>query len=183
MHSWDLEGFCHFLDTQTSELTFRVYTSLDTQQLSTSTSCAGGEPGPDSSLAWGRRTHSLLLCLHHDVVSWDIKKKHTVVTLFLRVGCHRACHISLVARKKLNKPTSSGSIFVVYEAEKYDPPHLLGEYVCSDPPLGSTLSLTENSQSQRSGCILTSDILTSSGRAKGMGTLARNRRGSNLKDG
>lgn len=89
----------------------------------------------------------------------------------------------MVATKKINKPTSSGSIFVVYEAEKYDPPHLLGVYVYSDPPLGSTLSLTENSQSQRSGCILTSDILTSSGRAKGMGTLARNRRGSNLKDG
>lgn len=50
-----------------SELNFCVWTSPDVQQrLSISTSCAGREPGSDSSLARGWRAPSCLLRLHHD---------------------------------------------------------------------------------------------------------------------
>lgn len=67
---WVLKGFCQVIfyrHCQTSELTFCVWNSPDIQQqLSTSTSCAGGEPGPDRSLARGRKTPSRLLCLRHD---------------------------------------------------------------------------------------------------------------------
>lgn len=57
-----------------SKLNLCLRTNSDTQpQPNTCTSCAGGEPGSDSSLARGRTTPSRLLLLHYDEVCLEIQ--------------------------------------------------------------------------------------------------------------
>lgn len=53
---------------QNSELSFCLWSQ---QKLKPRTSCAGSEPGSDSTLARGRTAPSLLLRLHHHVVCWE----------------------------------------------------------------------------------------------------------------
>lgn len=205
---WVLKGFCQVIfyrHCQTSELTFCVWNSPDIQQqLSTSTSCAGGEPGPDRSLARGRKTPSRLLCLRHDEGSRPCcsgcSEDNVAVTL---VCCKKAFmpHQFGILRKrqqghgqrksnkirclKMSKCKSwDKSVFLFSQKQKRNSLIHLTCWECISVMIPFPLAqlTTKTSQSQRSGWILTGNILTSTGRTKYMGTLAEGWRGSDLKD-
>lgn len=71
---------------------FFLRTDIDSQQQpSTCTSCAGGEPGPDSSLARDRTTSSALLRLHCDEVCLEKSRLRIPWKQWLsQLDCERA---------------------------------------------------------------------------------------------
>lgn len=122
------------------------------QQLNACTSCAGGDPGPDSSLARGRTTSSRLLHLHHDDVCLEIQGWGALGSLWKQCNCHsswlqksRLNPVQLVRKKsqrgwcrenqRMNQRQKrfKDAVRWICRGENVWPPHLLGVCLCSDP--------------------------------------------------
>lgn len=136
------------------------------------TSWAGREPGSDSSLARRWTTPSCLLRLHRDNVCLETQGS----------GIHwKLSGCQLLAAEEQSEKINTYQTFVAVRIEKKEHKRFLhdtgfffkGEIVWSCSPAGSASPLwpcrlarliAETSQSQRSGCRFTGDILTSAGR-------------------
>lgn len=165
------------------------------QWLSISTSCAGREPGSDSSLARGWTTPSRLLCLHHDEfcsrfccsgcrdnnvavrlacckrtwsINWQLEKRQQ------GWGRWNQTAWMLKTELKISKTftVSPGINLFAKEKKFFDPSHLRerSSALTSTPTrLGSTHHWNFFCRAKRSGCRLIGNILTSAGRALYMG--------------
>lgn len=142
------------------------------QQLSTLTSRAGGEPGPDSSLARGRTAPSCLLYLHCD----EFCLKTQIVWLSDNIRYSKLSKSKERASQKYNFWYRSVSSLKSRQVPWSSSP--VGSISLFWRPLGSTHH--QNIWSQRLGCTHTGDILKSSGRTRCMGTFVGNWRSSTL---